>query len=200
VKQADTQDVKHFIESVIKLKGGVTTTDTVKNSFFDSVNEEKKDDISEYLSIESLARFDIFDPKIDKIKKYLESFIPDYTISISLKSSSSAKSLKPILEGGEDNLDYFKTELKKTLAKQKEQYEKFEKLKGKRVHEKCLADTGKFILKNGTDKIVNQLHYEDEFREKFCTDILEDTGSKIKELDKIIYNLESNMTLELSKI
>ena len=75
----------------------------------------------------------------------------------------------------------------------------FENLKGKRKHEKCLANPELFIQKNGIDKIVNQLHYEDEFREKFCTDILDDTGINIKKVDKILYNLESNMTLELSK-
>ena len=74
----------HFIESVIKFKQGVTTTNTGKNSFFESVDEEKKDDISEFLSIDALATFSSNGPEIVKIKKYLESLLPDYNISISL--------------------------------------------------------------------------------------------------------------------
>ena len=105
-----------------------------------------------------------------------------------------------MLEGGEDNLEYFKTKLESVLARKKEQSEVFEKLKGKRKHEKCLANPELFIQKNGTDKIVGQMHYEDEFRERFCTDIQEDTDNNIKKVEKILYNLDSNMTLEISKI
>jgi len=93
------------------------------------------------------------------------------------------------MEGGDDNLEYFKTKFKKVLALLKEQSKEFEKLKGKRKHEKCLANPELFIQKNGTDKIVNQLHYEDEFRERFCTDIKDDTDSNIKKVDKVLYNL-----------
>ena len=105
-----------------------------------------------------------------------------------------------MMEGGEDNLEYFKTSFQKVLAKLKQQCEVFEKLKGKRKHEKCLENPELFIQKNGTDKVVGQMHYEDEFRERFCTDIQDDTDNNIKKVDKILYNLDSNMTLELSKI
>jgi len=72
----------------------------------------------------------------------------------------------------------------------------FKELKGKWEHPKCLANPELFIKKNGVDKIVYQLHYEDEFREKFCTDIQEDTDNDIKKVDEILHNLESSNCFE----
>jgi len=62
---------------VIKLKGGVTTTNTSKNSFLDSKDEEKKDFISDFLSIDAIERYGCYGPEIVQIQKYLESIQPD---------------------------------------------------------------------------------------------------------------------------
>ena len=108
-----------------------------------------------------------------------------------------------MMEGGEDNLEYFKTGLKyfktsfkKELTKLKNQSKVLEKLKGQRKYEKCLADTKLFIEDNGIDYISQQMHYEVEFKERVCTDFQDDTDNRMKKIENILENLESNMTFE----